>query len=159
MSLIAGFDYDSKAIHVVMLDTDTNAAHYHCRRINDAHGDSFARARRVRDAMPARAHWSDSGVVLVAIEATLSRQRNAIAALSRVQGAILACLPAGIPVVPIRAQKWKQLTVGKANASKADVRAWALERLDVADGWSQDAFDAFAIAWAARELDTKAAAA
>lgn len=161
MSLVAGIDYSSNAIHVAMLDTDSDRAHWHVRRIDDATGDSFERARRVRDVMPARGSWLDSGVVLVGIESTYSQSFKATAALARVQGAILACLPPGIPVLPVTAQEWKRVTIGKSNASKEEVAAWASERWGALApvGVPQDVWDAYCIAYAVRDLCDKAAAA
>jgi Holliday junction resolvasome RuvABC endonuclease subunit len=149
VSLVAGIDYSVHAIDVVMVDEDTGDARWHRRRLDAAPGDAFTRARRIRDLMPARRSWLDT-VVAVGIERPYSQNRGSVASLLRIQGAILACLPVELDVVELPPQTWKTLTVGKAKASKVDVRDWVVDELfartpELSD-WPQDAFDAYAIA-------------
>lgn len=154
MSAIAGIDYDSEAVYIVGIDETTGDwLGWSSVDLACGPGDSFERARRVRDLLPARGAWADAGVIAIGIEATLSRQRASVAALSRVQGALLACLPRDVRVVPLTVNRrtvgWKALTVGKTNASKAQVKAWALEQ-GAPVGLVQDFYDAFCIAQATR---------
>jgi Holliday junction resolvasome RuvABC endonuclease subunit len=58
----------------------------------------------------------------------------------------------GVPVWTIPSSTWKARTVGKGNASKADVAAWVLAQ--GADFSGQDEADAYAIAWAGRAMLT-----
>lgn len=148
----AGIDYDANAVYIVLVDEEDGA--YVSRSKADlacGPGDAFQRARRVRDLLPARGRWLDYGVVAVAIELPFSRFPGSLVSLMRVQGAILACLPRDLDLVEIRPQTWKKHTVGKSNADKPAVKAWALEqgapaRLEL------DFYDAYAIARACREL-------
>ena len=117
-------------------------------------GDAVARARRLRDLMPSRGSWLDAGVVAIGVESTFSRDFRATAALARVQGAILACLPRDVPIHLLtangkRTPGWKIQTVGTTNASKLEVRGWALDH-GAPDGLPQDFYDAFCIARATR---------
>lgn len=162
MSYFAGIDYDSEAVYTVLIDEDTGrVAETHKAVLTFRSDDSFDRARRVRDTLPDRGRWADRGVLAIGIEATFSQAFKATIALGRVQGAILACLPRDLLVIPIAANRrspagWKALTVGATNATKDDVRAWALANGAPA-GLEQDFYDAFSIArataliWRTRE--------
>ncbi len=160
MSDCAGIDYSSNAIHIVLVDEETGAP-TNWKKIDLAcgPGDSFERCRRARDLLPARSRWSDIGVVAVAIEATFSRDFRAATALARVQGALLACLPRDLLIVPLAAnhrapEGWKALTVGKTTASKEEVRDWAINACNrgMPPALEQDFYDAFCLARAMREL-------
>jgi Holliday junction resolvasome RuvABC endonuclease subunit len=76
----------------------------------------------------------------------------------RIQGAILACLPAHLPVLELAPVEWKRESVGEAMANKGDVTVWAAKQW-ARDPHSmpQDAFDAYAIAHAARTICDRAA--
>lgn len=159
MSSVAAIDYDSEAIYAVLIDEDTGdwlgASRY---LLTVGPGDSFERARRIRSLMPAAGAWRDSGVVAIGLELIRSRERNQVAAAARVEGALLACLPRDLPIVRLSVNGrekpgWKLLTVGKTNASKAEIRAWAIAAGAPA-GLEQDFYDAFAIARATRETLT-----
>lgn len=157
MSWIAGIDFDSSAVYTVLVDEDTGAyVDRHKADLLCGPGNAFERARRVRDLLPARSRWADDGIVAVGIEATFSKGYQVTAALCRVQGAILACLPRDVLVVPLAANHaapagWKALTVGRTNASKADVKTWARAN-GMPHGLEQDFYDSFAIARATRTL-------
>lgn len=151
MSLFAGIDYDSEAVYTALVDEDTGELVEH-RSVDLAcgPGDSFDRARRVRDLLPDRGRWEDAGVLAIGIEATYSQAFKATIALGRVQGAVLACLPPRILILPIAANRkapagWKALTVGRTNASKDDVADWARAN-GAPGGLEQDFYDAFCIA-------------
>lgn len=151
MSYFAGIDYDSEAVFTVLVDEETGRfARQHKADLACGPGDSFDRARRVRDLLPARGLWEDAGVLAIGVEATYSQAFKATIALGRVQGAILACLPRDILILPIAANRkapagWKALTVGATNASKDDVAAWARAN-GAPDRLEQDFYDAFCIA-------------
>lgn len=151
MSLFAGIDYDSEGVYIALADETTGALVGHRRAdLACGPGDSFDRARRARRLLPSRTSWYAAGVLAVGIEATYSQAFKATVALARVQGAVLACLPADLLVVPLAASHkapngWKALTVGKTNATKPDVKAWALTH-GAPEGLVQDVYDAFAIA-------------
>lgn len=163
MSLIVGFDYDSTSgVFGVAIDEDTAAWVGTFRAdIGWVKGDSFARTRALRDRMPDRGSWRDNGVVAFGVEDLRSKQRSSVAALARVEGALLACLPLDIRIVHLSVNRldvgWKAMTVGKTNASKDEIRAWAL-RQGAPTGLVQDLYDAFAIARATRETLENAAA-
>lgn len=155
MGSIAGVDYDSNGVFVVLVDEDTGAWQGQMQGdLACGPGDALARCRRLRDLVPARGDWADAGVVAIGIESTFSRDFRAAVALCRVQGALIACLPRDLPLYLLtangrRTPGWKLQTVGTTNASKLEVRSWALEH-GAPDGLPQDFYDAFAIARATR---------
>jgi hypothetical protein len=168
VTYFAGIDYDSAGIYPVFIDEDTGAFHHGWELrldIGPSSDDAFDRTRRVRDAMPGRGWWADAGVLAIGIESTYSHAFRATAALARLQGAIVACLPPDIVVVPMAAHHgadkhgWKALTVGSTNASKLNVRQWAVGH-GAPTNRRQDIYDAFCIARAMRTLwDTRRIAA
>lgn len=157
MAHFAGIDYDSEAVFVALIDEETGElAGTGTYDLACGPGNSLERARRLRELMPARGSWRDSGVLAIGLESTFSQAFKATAALARVQGAIVACLPRELPLEPLTAggrkvPGWKLLTVGKTNASKDEVKVWAI-RNGAPPGLVQDHYDAFAIARAVREL-------
>lgn len=160
----AGIDYSSTAIDVVRLELDSDAARWD-RILLDSTGklETIDRARRIRDLLPSRRAWADDGVVCIGIELSMTRMFSSAVSLSRVQGAILACLPppgADPPVLYLPAYEWKKAFGLSGNANKRGVRAAVLERWpNLPTNCGQDALDAYAIAWAAREICAQAAAA
>ena len=159
MTAVAGIDFDSNGIFVAVVDEDSGGwvGQITCD-LQCGPGDALARARRVRDLMPARGSWADSGIVAIGLESTFSRDFRAATALCRIQGAIIACLPRDVPLQLLtaggrRKPGWKLLTVGAASdlttSSKAEVKEWALEH-GAPPGLVQDHYDAFCIARATR---------
>lgn len=155
MSAIAGIDFDSNGVFVAFVDEeDGRWLGKLALELNCGPGDAFDRARRVRDLMPPRGAWDD--VCAIGIESTFSQSFKATAALARIQGAILACLPRAIVTVPLAANHkppygWKANVLGRTNATKDDVRAYAIIG-GAPEGLVQDLYDAFAIANATRAL-------
>jgi hypothetical protein len=154
--MIAGIDYSTRAVDVVLLDEDSDAATWHRFELK-ALGkldDAFERTRSVRDAMPARTSgfWDD--VSAIGIEQ--ARGHDAYTGM-RVQGAILACIPRHKQVEPHNPSEWRKTVGLPGNASKDDVARWAnahwLQPLDAPRILpQQDAYDAFCIALATRTL-------
>jgi hypothetical protein len=166
--VIAGIDFSSRAVDVVLLDEDTDAATWHRFELD---GDgAFDRTRSVRAAMPGSSFWDD--VLAVGIEQP--RGRNALVALGRVQGAVLACIPVETLVHPLNPSSWRQAVGLPGNCGKAAVRAFVAATIKVghdampnnspllwphlASYWSQDACDAYCIALATRSLLQREAA-
>jgi hypothetical protein len=162
----AGIDYSSEAIDVVRLELDSDEARWD-RILLDTTGrlNALDRARLVRDRMPARSAWADDGVVTIALEDPRGPTFKGSIPLARMQGAILTCLPHPgwkPPVLPLTTQEWKMACGLGGNCKKELVREWVLRRwslTNLPDRYTQDALDAYAIAWAARSLCEKAAAA
>jgi hypothetical protein len=150
VSYLAGIDYSTHAVDVVLLDEDTGQATWHRTELKGA--DAFDRARRLRWAQPIPDNeWE--AVLAVGIEDP--RGHNA-GALYRVQGAILARLPSFLLVHPLIPSQWRKLVGLPGNASKAGVARWALKQPGIRD-WPAatipfDATDAYCIALATQKL-------
>lgn len=146
---VAGIDFSTRAVDVVEIDEDDGSLVEWHRFELVGPGDSFDRSRLVRDAMPPRGWWTDRGIVAAGLE---DPRGYGAGHLYRVQGAILACLPATLLVQPWLPSKWRTLAGLKGNATK-DAVADHVENLGIAArNWPQDACDAFCIARATRAV-------
>jgi hypothetical protein len=161
--MIAGVDFSSRAIDVVLLEDDSDRAEWH--RFELTGGTPFERARSLRGCFPTRSWWDDHGVYLLGIEDPHSRFPHVAKALGISCGAVAALLPRDLCVIATPPKEWKRVFCGNANANKdAVVNAVPLDSL-----WSgcsiptldipQDAFDAYGIAYAVRKLNNDAIAA
>lgn len=147
--MYAGIDYDSHAVHVVLLP-DEGAARY-LPFVLTSHPGAFERTRSVRDVMPARGWWGDEGVIAIGIEEPMGHSTRP---LNRVQGAILACLPSALLVNPMMPGEWRKEVGLPGNCSKEEVFHFVsrVAPLEVADTWPQDAMDAYCLALAVQKL-------
>lgn len=95
LTVFAGVDYDTHAVHVVLIPEDGRPEY---NRYNLDGETAFDRLRSVRDCIPVRGVWRDAGIVRLGIEEPAAGGRqgagSAVPKLKAVQGAILACLPA-----------------------------------------------------------------
>ncbi len=154
---VAGFDYSTWSIDVVVLDMETDDGIWTSLAIRDPEAAqpfvAIAAARMVRTVIP---ELDLVGVGIACLEKPFSQSRATIAALSLVEGAIVASLPRPVKRVwEMPAQEWKQLFCGHPQATKQEIclhaRGHGFDPLpEVA---AADAFDAFGIAWAARRLN------
>lgn len=159
--MYAGIDFDTRAVHVVLLP-DEGPARY-LPFVMHGH-DAFERTRAVRDVMPARGCWEDEGVIAIGIEEPMGRG-SVVQKLNVVQGAILSCLPRSLLVNPMRPSVWRTAVGMPGNASKDDVAAFALDAMSAfwreavrEDYWPQDAYDAWCMARAVQKLTEPVAA-
>jgi hypothetical protein len=146
VSLVAGIDYSTHAIDVVLIDEDTLKPEW--SRYDLSFGtDAFDRARHVRPQMGAQRWWDD--VLAIGIEEP--RGYNA-GALYRIQGAVLSAIPLHKLVQPWVPSEWRKAVGLKGNASKLEIMNHVIqERLSqctdaVLSDWPQDACDAWCIA-------------
>ena len=153
MSVVLGVDLSTMAVDLVRLDENTNEGHWDHLHLEGK--TAFDRLRQVRRVMPGASFYDD--VYLVAVEAPMSRgQAGTLAKLSRVFGAIMACLPAHLLVWEVMPAAWRGELGLSARASKEECQE-AVLRLGAPYGWrSPDAYDAYAIALYARELNARA---
>lgn len=107
-----------------------------------------------------RIRWMGwQGVRLAFVEKPFGRALTGLVPVVRVQGAVVAALPDQMEVWETTPQEWKKEAVGNGNAKKDDVVAWCNDVGFVPDGRTQDACDAFGIAYAMREKNRRAIAA
>lgn len=166
MTAFAGIDFDTNAVHVVLLPEE-GLAEYRCFVLPKGVGDAFERTRRVRDVMPSRSWWVDEGIVAIGIEEPMGQSTRP---LNRVQGAILACLPTDLLVHPMRPGEWRKACELRGNAEKLEIAAWVHAQresyfemvggtarspqmeLVALEPWPQDAADAYCMARAVQSL-------
>lgn len=151
--MIAGIDFSSRAVHVVLLDDDTNEATAHTFGLVGS--TPFERARSLRLVFPKGTRWD--GIWLVGIEDPYSMSKGTAKALGLAAGAIVALLPPGLTVVQTPPSEWKRVFTGNATASKSLTEAVARKLWhsppDTAD---DNTFDAYGIAWAVRSINSLA---
>jgi hypothetical protein len=151
---IAGIDFSSRAVDIVLLDEESDAASWHRFELDFLPGqDAFDRTRNVVAVVPRGSFWDD--VLAVGIE---EPRGYGAGSLYRIQGAILACIPVLKLVQPWIPSAWRKAITLKGNATKDDVATYARrdwpgdhplpERID----WPQDACDAYCIALATRTM-------
>lgn len=160
---VAGCDFSSRYVDIVTVPYDgPGAPVWH--RFPLVGTDAFDRARSVADSVPGRSSilWDD--VLAVGIEHPAGK--FGVGPLLRIQGAVLARIPARMLVEPLPPAKWRKLVGLAGNASKEDVRAHGVEHCFVHGPggfgyveWPQDAHDALCVALATLTLiDRKQAA-
>ena len=150
--MIAGIDYSTNAIDVVLVDEDDGAARLFHWDLCGA--SAFDRLRAVALVMPPRraVYWDT--IRAVGIEEPMGRgpaSWGVVPKLKAIQGAIVACIPSLVPVTPLKPAEWREKVGVPGNATKDMVAAWAMAQLDDPPGmplkqWPQDAFDAYCIA-------------
>jgi hypothetical protein len=145
---VCGIDYSSRAVDIVLLDEDTDAATWH--RIGLDGADSFERARDVmylNSLLPSGYSFWDS-VIAIGIE---DPRGYGSGSLYRIQGAILTRLPRRVLVHPWIPSAWRKAVGLPGNAPKKMVEFFVhTDPMQDRWDWPQDACDAFCIALATR---------
>jgi hypothetical protein len=155
VSKICGIDYSTRAVDVVLLDEDTDAATWY--RFDLVGRDAFERARGVRRAMGRVFGGGGDFDNVLAVGLEEPRGYNS-GSLYRIQGAILACLPRTLLVQPWVPSEWRKAVGLPGNASKVDVFAWTARNYpqdwhdNYVDMCPQDAIDAQCLALATRNV-------
>jgi hypothetical protein len=143
----AGIDFSSLAIDVVLVDLDDLAPPV-WHRFELSGQDAFDRTRSVSSVMPSSSFWDDT--LGIGIEHPAGK--FGVGPMMRVQGAVLACLPAGVLVQPWAPSRWRAACGLSGRASKEQVRAFGLDAFggEFRAPVTQDCFDAYCIALATR---------
>jgi Holliday junction resolvasome RuvABC endonuclease subunit len=154
MSSVLGIDLSSFAVELVKLDETTSAAgwtHVHLHG-----GNALQRLRDLPRQMPRwGSGWYDD-VYLVAIEAPYSTgQAGTLAKLSRVFGAITMCVPPRLEIWEIAPHDWRRELELPGNATKERGNARAVELGAPRDWKDENAYDAFSVAWCARQINDR----
>jgi Holliday junction resolvasome RuvABC endonuclease subunit len=164
MSFVLGVDLSTHHIDAVLLSEDTNAATW--SRFDLPGETALDRLLQVPLVLPQSSFYD--GVYLAAIEEPWGmRQPGTSAKLNRVYGAIIACLPAELQVWNVQPGAWRNELGLKGNASKEECaeavwrlqsieNEWTTSTLNIHSDWPQDALDAYAVAYYARETNRRA---
>jgi hypothetical protein len=154
MSFVVGCDVSTKAVDLVRIDETTQACAWN--RIELRGTTALERLRDLPHRMPkpASGWWDDC--YLAAFEAPMGRgQAGTIAKLSRVLGAVIAHIPTRIELWEVTPQDWRRALELPGNAPK-DVCAARCVQLGAYAEWEQqDAYDAYAVAFFARQVNQR----
>lgn len=158
VSSVLGIDVSSRAIDFVWLDETTNEAAW--KRVELTGETSFERLRSI----PTQGRWNSnyfSDCYLAIIERPKTRFMPSAAALFPVFGAVVALLPSQLELWEVAPTTWRHGLGLKGNAKKAEV-AEAVRRIACGAepehpilNWSQDAYDAYAVAYWARAINQR----
>lgn len=158
---VVGVDLSSRALHICTLAEDTNHATVHVVRLDLERGDATARARRLRDRMPARTAWADAGVTLVAIEKPFFHGHHGLVPLLLVYGGLLQLIPPDMPLLELRADDWRRECKLRMRGAKSELKKASIDYAracwtDAPALLDDNTAEAFCVAWAAREIDIRA---
>lgn len=145
MSAILGIDYSTWAIDLVKLDVDTLRGDW--TRLDLPPGIALERARRI--PRPSSSYFDD--VIMVATEEPRGMGLTTHFKLGRVQGVVLSMIPLELTVHEYQPHMWRRACNLPGNSTKEMVGAWARSLIASQPGielWPQDAFDAYAMAYA-----------
>lgn len=165
MTFVAGCDYSTFTADVVLLPWDGEAADARWWRIplRDSslpdNLQAFHAAVSVRAVLVPALPWEQIDAIYLEAPLVVGQRIDTTIKLARIQGALLACIPSSVTVGEVPVGTWKKEVGLSGQASKQAVRDWAIEHGFVAvrpDEEVQDAYDAFAIAWAMREQSRRA---
>ncbi len=158
MSSVLGIDISSKAIDFVRLDETTNDAEW--ERLELKGDTSFERLRAISWSYIWDLRRFDNDYLAI-IERPKTRFMPSAAALFPVFGAVVACLPITLELWEVAPTTWRHGLGLKGNAKKAEV-AEAVRRIACGAEpehpileWSQDAYDAYAVAYWARAINER----
>jgi hypothetical protein len=154
VSAVVGIDFSTFYVDLVKLDETDAAASW--LRVELAGANAWDRTRALAYTMPLRSWWDD--VYLAAIERPMMDQQRVLA---RVQGVILARIPATVHCWEVRPDEWKK-PLGLKITEKPDAAAFpGMQYVSGPNGepWTQDAYDALGVALYARETNRKGIAA
>lgn len=156
---VLGCDFSTRYIDLVTLPLE-GTGEPQWTRVELERGGAFKATRSLRKSLGQRAllggYFDDIAVAY--LERPYGRGQ-AIHALMRVQGALLACIPTRVVVDEFAPAEWRQLVGLPGNAKKDHVRAFVWAREPEQELWPQDACDAYCIAVAGRTICEKGVAA
>jgi hypothetical protein len=156
----AGFDLSTKAIDVVTIPFDDVIEHEGERAIHtrvpleldksDPTAAHLYVCRILRASVWDKFDFED--VVVAFVESPVGPGSRR---LLPVFGALIAALPRDVAFCPLAPSEWKREFTGSGRSTKDDVSDTA-RAMGCPAEWSQDACDAFGIAWAGREMNLRA---
>jgi hypothetical protein len=158
---VLGLDFSTRAIDIVALDKNTNAAEW--LRVELEGESAWERTLSVPRLMPDASWYDYRGVFLAAIETPVNDQKRV---LSRVQGAVMASLPAKLrhphSCWDVHPSTWKAGLGLKGKPTADDIErvlpGCELEGM-LSTLWPvgmQDTWDALALAAWARDTNARA---
>ena len=164
MSSYVGVDLSTRFVDLVKLDEESDRAEW--VRVPLVGENAIDRARSYRDkvdflgwskrsdgTVQFHSEWWDD-VILCALEDPAGRGDTR--KIARVQGVVIATIPSRVHVWTMAPSEWRKACGLPGNCSKHDVARFAAARwqpIDAMRNVTQDALDAWAIAYAARAIN------
>lgn len=158
--IVLGADVSTKAIDLVALELDTDQARWMHVPLGD--GDLLERVRRVRRSVLDVVGPDLDDTLAVGVERPAGR--HGVWQVSMAVGALLQCFPPELLVTWWVPAEWRKAVGLPGNATKQELGEWSWRHWGISGGSgpelpSQDAMDAYCVAYATRGvLRTEAAA-
>jgi len=124
--MIAGFDCSSKAIHLSLIDEDENLVGL--EKFESKDKDYETRFYEILDKFEAYTGIIDISTAAIESAIYIQNAKATIAIASVVAGVKLQLHRSGTPFASVDNKVWKKIIVGKGNAKKSDIMAFAVSK-------------------------------
>ena len=124
--MIAGFDCSSKAIHLSLIDEDENVIGL--EKFESKDKDYETRFYEILDKFEAYSGIIDISTAAIESAIYIQNAKATIAIASVVAGVKLQLHRSGTPFASVDNKVWKKIIVGKGNAKKSDIMAFAISK-------------------------------
>ena len=124
--MIAGFDCSSKAIHLSLIDEDENVIGL--EKFESKDKDYETRFYEILDKFEAYTGIIDISTAAIESAIYIQNAKATIAIASVVAGVKLQLHRSGTPFASVDNKVWKKIIVGKGNAKKSDIMAFAISK-------------------------------
>jgi len=124
--MIAGFDCSSKAIHLSLIDEDENVTGL--EKFESGDKDYETRFYEILDKFEAYTGIIDISTAAIESAIYIQNAKATIAIASVVAGVKLQLHRSGTPFASVDNRAWKKVIIGKGNASKSDIMAFAVSK-------------------------------
>ena len=124
--MIAGFDCSSKAVHLSLIDEDENLVGL--EKFESKDKDYETRFYEMLDKFEAYSGIIDISTAAIESAIYIQNAKATIAIASVVAGVKLQLHRSGTPFASVDNRAWKKVIIGKGNASKSDIMAFAITK-------------------------------
>ena len=124
--MIAGFDCSSKAIHLSLIDEDENVTGL--EKFESGDKDYETRFYEILDKFEAYSGIIDISTAAIESAIYIQNAKATIAIASVVAGVKIQLHRSGTPFASVDNRAWKKVIIGKGNASKSDIMAFAITK-------------------------------
>ena len=124
--MIAGFDCSSKAIHLSLIDEDEDLVGL--EKFESKDKDYETRFYEILDKFEAYSGIIDISTAAIESAIYIQNAKATIAIASVVAGVKLQLHRSGTPFASVDNRAWKKVIIGKGNASKSDIMAFAISK-------------------------------
>ena len=124
--MIAGFDCSSKTIHLSLIDEDEKLVGL--EKFESKDKDYETRFYEILDKFEAYSGIIDISTAAIESAIYIQNAKATIAIASVVAGVKLQLHRSGTPFASVDNKVWKKIIVGKGNAKKSDIMAFAVSK-------------------------------